>query len=545
MMLEAQVKIKIMDALAVMHTAIKNVILYPPASPAIANTIEKLYFIFRDVLNQKAPFIIAESEKQLLVCGEPLDIKERESMQAVAILQTLMKLDIKSIAFNAGLEKEDLGAFIRYLSKSPDELKEEGGLRRIMERKNILHIVLDEKKYVSMEKDQIITSESAVDHEPPESYSSTAREHFQHSITGIEQEASRLTEELLDKKADTRARAAARIVELMESLAPEQQNELVGSLSGRIIQWLEWETIVTPSYQKICNGLQKFLQRCILLKRFDEALPPLDILHKINTGFLKKDDAIRSIASAIIKNLASEDNLLILFKEYNTNAQNKQSDVNQILLDLDEAILDKTLDLIRDVSDSNERVRAIHLIIGIGKRAIPAVTGRIHDNVPWYYLRNLAYLLGRIGDESSAWALKPLLLHQNEKVQTEALKSIFQTGASQRGRLLLSVLDHVETPFRLNIIEMLGKLKCSEAVSDLLKMLKKPPKMTPIEQTALQEKICAALDVIGSPEAIPALAEIAEAKSFLGIRWYYTVELRHAAKRALESIQRKQKTSRK
>jgi len=77
----------------------------------------------------------------------------------------------------------------------------------------------------------------------------------------------------------------------------------------------------------------------------------------------------------------------------------------------------------------------------------------------------------------------------------------------------------------------------------LLNMLKKPPKLTPIEQTALQEKICAALEYIGSPEAIPTLSEIAESKSFLGIRWYYTVELRHAAKRALESIKRKQKAS--
>lgn len=544
-MLEAQVKMKIMDALGAMHTTVKNVILYPPVSPAIANTMERLYFVFRDVLNQKAPFIIAESEKQLLVCGEPLEIKERESIQAVAVLQILMKLDIKSISFNAGLEKEDLSAFIRYLSKSSDELKEGGGLRKIMEQKNILHIMLDEKKYVSMDKDQIITSESAVDHELPESHSATVKEHLRESIPGIEQEASRLTDELLDKNDDRRSRAAARIVELIESLAPEQQNELVGSLSARITQWLEWETAVTPSYQKICNSLQKFLQRCILMGRFDEALPPLDVLHKINTGFLKKEDAIRSISTAITKNLASEDNLQILFKEYNTNAHNKQREVNQILLDLDEAILKKTLDIIRNVSDSNERVRAIHLIIGLGKRSLPSVIEQINDNAPWYYLRNLAYVLGRIGDESNAWALKPLLLHHNEKVQMEALKSIFQIGASQRGTLFLSVLDHVDTTFRLNIIEMLGKLKCSEAVSDLLKMLKKPPKMTPIEQTALQEKICAALDVIGSAEALPALSEIAEAKSFLGIRWYYTVELRHAAKRALESIKRKQKTSRK
>ena len=85
---------------------------------------------------------------------------------------------------------------------------------------------------------------------------------------------------------------------------------------------------------------------------------------------------------------------------------------------------------------------------------------------------------------------------------------------------------------------MLGKIKYANAVSNLLDILKNKSLTANV---SLQEKICAALDFIGSPEAIPTLSEIAESKSFLGIRWYYTVELRHAAQIALESIKRKQK----
>jgi len=464
----------------------------------------------------------------------------------------LLKLDIKSISFSRELEKEDLSTFIKYFSKSPEELKEEGGLRKIMDRKNVLHIVLDEKKYVSMEKDQKITSDfDHTDHGTSELKTTLKASAIpvegDHppNRTDAEQEAGRLADLLVDKSADKRSTAADRITEILDSLLPEHQNDLVESLSARLTEWITIETSATLSYRKICQSLQKLLHRYIVLGRFDDVIPVLDVFHKINIGLLKKNDAVRDVALETIRNLASEDNLLILFKEYNTNEHNKQSQVNQILLDLDQAILKKTLDIIRNVSDSNERVRAIHLIIGLGKRALPAVTEQINDNVPWYYLRNLAYIIGRIGDESNACILKPLLLYKNEKVQAEALKSIFQIGASQRGTVLLSVLDHVDSPFRLDIIEMLGKVKCFEAVSPLLNMLKKPPKLTPIEQTTLQEKICAALDAIGSPDVIPVLAEIAESKSFLGIRWYYTVELRHAAKRALESIKRKQKTARK
>jgi HEAT repeat protein len=71
-------------------------------------------------------------------------------------------------------------------------------------------------------------------------------------------------------------------------------------------------------------------------------------------------------------------------------------------------------------------------------------------------------------------------------------------------------------------------------------MLKKPSLIASQLQIDLQEKICTALGLIGSPEALPALTEIAESKSFLRIR-AYPEKVKYAAGRALESIRRKQK----
>jgi HEAT repeat protein len=125
-------------------------------------------------------------------------------------------------------------------------------------------------------------------------------------------------------------------------------------------------------------------------------------------------------------------------------------------------------------------------------------------------------------------------------VRLEALKSIFQIGGKQRGPLLLSVLPKADDQFKLNIIETLGNMKCAEAVPNLLDLLKKPSLISLQSQIDLQEKICTALGLIGSPEAIQDLSEIAESKSFLRIR-VYPEKVKQAAGRALESIRRKQK----
>jgi HEAT repeat protein len=154
-------------------------------------------------------------------------------------------------------------------------------------------------------------------------------------------------------------------------------------------------------------------------------------------------------------------------------------------------------------------------------------------------------MLGYIGNETNAHILQPLLLHEDKRVRLEALKSIFQIGGNQRGKLLLSALPKVDDEFKLNIIETLGNAKCTDAVPIFLDMLKKRSLMifTALQsQIDMQEKICTALGLIGSSEAISALSEIVESKSFLRIR-AYPEKVKNAAGRALKSIKIKQKSA--
>ena len=178
------------------------------------------------------------------------------------------------------------------------------------------------------------------------------------------------------------------------------------------------------------------------------------------------------------------------------------------------------------------------MIQEMGAKAIPNISESMTPDAPWYFLRNMAYILGRIGNETSADILRPLLLNKDKRVRMEAFKSIAQIGGNKKGALLLSVLPQADQEFRVNIIEMLGKIRCTEAVPELLDMLKSKSSMDKGNQISLQENICNALGAICSPDAIPTLSEIAESKSFLGIG-SYPVEVKYAAKRALKSIKRK------
>jgi HEAT repeat protein len=283
------------------------------------------------------------------------------------------------------------------------------------------------------------------------------------------------------------------------------------------------------------------MQDSIKKLHFAEIIPIMDVFNGINTRSMVKNDEIRDVSSEIIRNLASEEYLSIFFKELHTNETNKRDEARQILIRFGDVILDHLLDILQTVSDSKERVNVMHIIIDMGQKAIPAINDKINNkNAPWYYLRNMAFLLGHIGNETNAYILQPLLLHKNERVRSEALKSISQIGGKQRGPLLLSILPKADDQFKLNIIETLGNAKCAEAVPIFLDLLKKRSLIASPSQIDLQEKICIALGLIGSPDSIQDLSEIAQSKSFLRIR-VYPEKVKNAAGRALESIRRKQK----
>jgi HEAT repeat protein len=360
----------------------------------------------------------------------------------------------------------------------------------------------------------------------------------------IEAVIGRLMENMTSDNIEVRSQAAKSLVEIIEQIPAEQKAELIANINDRLIDWVKLETLATPAYERICGILQSVAQDAIRQRQFARAIPILNVFNEIRSGVLDKNDTIHEISKDFIRTLATEEQLAFLFSEFKAGSRENQLEVGEILVRLGDAAVNRLLDILRETQDSDERVAIMRMIIGIGPLAIPLIRERIGKSASWFYLRNLAYILGFVGNESSAIALKPLLLNENIKVRQEALKSLYRKGGDQRSKVLLSVLPEADDEFKINIVETLGNMKSTDAVADLLNMLKTKPVKSKALLSGLEEKICIALGTIRSPEAIPALTEIVESKSFLRIRTY-PANVRSAAIRSLESIKKKQEETNK
>lgn len=497
-MTNTELLLKAIIALVNVHMAMKDAQVSPPVNPVIINSIERLYLHLMDKLRQDAPADFIELAKNHQSAEEFLTQQKDVKADVSCLMDILQGFDVKDISFDKNPQNDELGVSVKLVAKSPDAASKDEALSG------------DDVAPATDEKVQELGSEMTVSED---------------KISGNIDEMNQVLGRLREMEGT------------VESFLSEEQREMIKTLMGEVIHWLETETTFSPSYEKTCYDLQLLIEDFIKQGFFTEASPVIEIFNKISNGTMKKDENVRKVSTAVLKNLASDENINILIHEIDISQKQKNSEACQILFGFGDVIMQKMLDGVLTANDSKDRIRIIHIIQELGERAIPAIKESMTINAPWYYLRNMAYILGRIGNETTVDLLRPLLLHKDKRVRNEAFKSISQTGGRKKGPLLLSVLLQVEQEMKIDIIAILGKIKYGEAVPQLLDMLTRKSSLSKEEQIVMQEKICNALGSIGSSEAVPALKEIAESKSFLGMGGY-PEELKNTARKALTLLEK-------
>ncbi|MEE4355682.1 MAG: HEAT repeat domain-containing protein [Desulfococcaceae bacterium] len=145
---------KAVDAMIAMNAAIRTLHLYPVTSTACANAIEKAYSFISDILEKTGELLFAESEKRLLICGQPLSESELQKPQVSAFADLLLHFEIKELSLSKGLGKEEFASFLEIFAASPAGIREKGGLHRLLSEKKLPHVQMDRRRFVALEKDQ-------------------------------------------------------------------------------------------------------------------------------------------------------------------------------------------------------------------------------------------------------------------------------------------------------------------------------------------------------------------------------------------------------
>lgn len=238
------------------------------------------------------------------------------------------------------------------------------------------------------------------------------------------------------------------------------------------------------------------------------------------------------------------DTLENLLYEFRSNEDGKRKNAAKKLVKLGAVSAEPLLEMLKNSEDRYERSRIIQVLSDIGPASIPAMRGFLQDDTPWYFVRNLMLLFGRAGNRHHLQIIRPMLEHNDLRVQREALFSICNIGGKESEEIVLSALFYVNDKLKLDIVGMLGKIGSHEAVGPLVKLLNTIRDSASATDIGLIEKICMSLGSIGAKEAIPALnAVAAREQEPESSHKAQTMAAVHAAKTAISMIREKQTKS--
>jgi len=153
MMTSREIQEKAVEALIAMIAALTNIRLYPSTSAIVAKSVEKIHPCFQEIFRTQESLVYAESEKDLLIEEQQVDEKDRKKPQVDSFLNLMLNLGIRSITFRRGIDESELTDFLKLISRKPEEIENEGGIRKKMEHHHMPHIQLDKKVYVAVSRD--------------------------------------------------------------------------------------------------------------------------------------------------------------------------------------------------------------------------------------------------------------------------------------------------------------------------------------------------------------------------------------------------------
>ncbi len=348
-----------------------------------------------------------------------------------------------------------------------------------------------------------------------ESLSETAEKFFiRKNSKAAEAVINKLGDGLTSEDPDVRDDISRILAQIGEKLVNEQKINIFIKLSWKLIRWIHFETRLTPEYETICIQLQNISRFLIMNNRFPETHQILKLFNIIYSGKAKKDENIRELAGKVLTALSADDILDPILKDFQNNEAGRRKQASEKLVHLGAASAKRMLNLLRESENKTERSRILRVLSDMKYAVIIPLTEQIKEDIPWYYLRNLILLFGRVGNENHLEILSPFLKYKEMRVRRETLNSIWSIGGKKSEAVLLAALLSADDLFKINIISTLGAMKCEDAVSHFASLLESMSSVQSAElRTELAKNICAALGNIGNHDATMILTEIFEQRN--------------------------------
>jgi len=495
--------------------AIKTLRFYPPDNPILKGFQELLPKKFQFFLNKYHSFVFQVGEFTLSYKGKVL-YENRDVKTSLAFL--FYKDGIRELRFMKGLEEWEVRGFVDIIIRCDNINQLEDDFVTLMWEKDFTHIsylatdeFLEDMPIFIPENVEQFRKDLVFKPASHEVMIDFLEEDMEEGVD-LDEALSKLIEELHSFVSNRSVYSLT--PEEVERLRKEVESEIEPTFVLNIIdilfEILFWEKEPEP-YQNAVNILEKILDAMLTLREFQKAIDLLKRVYIFQRTYELKDWQIESLRKFIME-AGNDQRIERIGKLLDQEEEVRPEDVHNYLILLQRNAIKPLIRLLGERTKSKTRRVICDALSEIGKNAYELFTPYM-DDPRWYLIRNITYILGRIGNEESFPYIQKAFNHEDSRVRREAILALGVIGSTKAVGMLAKALIDEDARIRAMAAVNLGKVGKKAALGPLLEVVQSKDfqKKEPAEMKAFFDAIGM---VGGSKESVLALQQLLERKSW-------------------------------
>jgi hypothetical protein len=495
--------------------AIKAFRFYPPDNPTLKGFRDQLFKKFQFFLNKYQSFVIVVGEYDLSFKGKIL-YENRDVKTSLSF--SLYKDGLREIRFMRGLEDWEVQGIIDILKHSETINQLEDDIVTLMWEKDFVHI-----SYLAtdefLEETPVVVPDN-VDQFRKNLVFKPLAHHVEVELAEEGSEEGMDLDQMLSKVIEEPPPFVSdRSVYFLtsdevEGLRKDVESEIdpifVFHITDILFEILALEKEREP-YQDAVNILIKVLDAFLTLAEFTKATDLLKRVYITLKTHELQDWQIESIRKIVVE--AGEEVRIERIGKVLEREEVRLEEVNAYLVLLQKNSIKPLIKLLGELKNSKARRVFCDALAEIGKNAIELFTPFMDDR-RWYLVRNIIYVLGRVGKEQSLPYIQRAMNHEDIRVRREAIQALGLIGGPKAVGLLVKSLTDNDVRIRCMAAINLGKVGKKAGLVPLLEVVQSKDfyKREPAEIKAFFN----AIGMVGSNEAVPVLQQLLERKSWFG-----------------------------
>jgi len=503
------------DLIGAFIKAIKAFRFYPPDNPTLKGLREQLLRKFQFFLNKYESFVIQVGEYDLSYKGKIL-YESRDVKTSLAY--SLYKDGLRELRFMRSLEEWEVQGMIDILKQTENINPLEDDVVTMIWERDFSHIsylatddFLEEIPVIIPDNlDQFRKSlvrkplAHQVEVEPAEE-GSEGRMDWDEAL-------SRRTEEPSTFVSDRSITLLTpdEVERLRKDVEAEIDPTFVFNITDTLLEILVLEKEEEP-YQDALNTLVKVLDACLTLGEFVRATDLLKRVYVVLKTHDLQDWQIGKIEAILMG--AGEEGRVARIGKVLEREEVRLEEVNAYLSLLQKNSIQPLIKLLGELKNSKTRRVFCDALSEIGKDAIDLFIPFMEDR-RWFLVRNIVYILGRIGKEQSLPYIQKAFNHEENRVRRESIQALGLIGGPKTVGLLVRALTDEDIRIRCMAAINLGKAGKKAGLIPLLEIVQTKDfyKREPVEIKAFFNGI----GMAGSDEVVPVMRDLLERKSWFG-----------------------------